>query len=137
MSADEYGRSLTGLTVNLLVGDVAASVAFQTRVLGADVVYQDPDFAVLRGYDAEWMLHADHTYQDHPMMGAVSGLECRGGGVELRLHGCDPDRAEAAARAHDHPVLDGATDKPHGLREAFIVDPDGYVWVPDVAGRTG
>ena len=133
MSAPDYGRSLSGLTVNLLVADVAVAVAFQTRVLGASVRYQDADFAVLYGYDAEWMLHADHTYHDHPMIGAVAGLEARGGGVERRLPGCDPDRAEAAARSHDYLVLDGAADKPHGLREVFIVDPDGYVWVPDLA----
>jgi hypothetical protein len=24
-------------------------------------------------------------------------------------------------------------DKPHGLREAVLVDEDGYVWVPGVA----
>ena len=29
-------------------------------------------------------------------------------------------------------VLVGTTDKPHGLREAYLVDADGYVWVPDV-----
>ena len=30
-------------------------------------------------------------------------------------------------------VLDGPRDQPdHGLREAHIVDDDGYVWVPDV-----
>jgi len=22
-------------------------------------------------------------------------------------------------------------DKPHGLREAYLIDPDGYIWVPD------
>ena len=25
-----------------------------------------------------------------------------------------------------------AADKPHGLREAFIFDEDGYLWVPDI-----
>jgi len=25
-----------------------------------------------------------------------------------------------------------AADKPHGRREAYIRDPDGYIWVPDV-----
>ena len=30
-------------------------------------------------------------------------------------------------------VLDGSMDKPHGLRECYIVDPDGYVWVPSTA----
>ena len=53
-------------------------------------------------------------------------------GAELRLHGRDPDDAEAAARALGLTVMAGAMDKPHGLREAFIIDPDGYLWVPDV-----
>ena len=56
----------------------------------------------------------------------------RGVGVELRLHGRDPDAAEAAARRLGCEILQGAADKPHGLREAFIADGDGFVWVPDV-----
>ena len=78
------------------------------------------------------MLHADHTYQDHPLHGSLSGELVRGIGSELRLHGRDPDEAEQAAREHGYTVLDGASDKPHGLREAYMVDPDGYLWVPDV-----
>ena len=132
MPAPEYGRSLSGLTVNLLVRDIETALAFQREVLGAEIVYSDPDFAVLRSRDAEWMLHADHTYQDHPLYGSLSGELARGIGSELRLHGRDPDEAEQAAREHEYTVLDGASDKPHGLREAYIVDPDGYLWVPDV-----
>lgn len=130
MPADAYGRSLKGFGVNLLVSDIAASVDFATSVLGATAVYSDPDFAVLRRGAAEWMLHADHAYADHPLAGFVRGVEGRGAGVELRLYDCDPDAAEAAARAAGHVVLAGAADKPHGLREAFILDPDGYCWVP-------
>ena len=136
MPAPEYGRSLSGLTVNLLVRDIEAALAFQREVLGAEVVYGDPDFAVLRFRDAEWMLHADHTYRDHPLHGSLNGELVRGIGAELRLHGRDPDEAERAARACGYVVLDGAGDKPHGLRETFIVDPDGYVWVPDVPAPT-
>ena len=132
MPAPEYGRSLSGLTVNLLVRDIETALAFQREVLGAEIVYSDPDFAVLRSRDAEWMLHADHTYQDHPLYGSLSGELVRGIGSELRLHGRDPDVAEQAAREHGYTVLDGASDKPHGLRETYIVDPDGYLWVPDV-----
>lgn len=132
MPADDYGRGLKGLGINLLVRDVVASVEFALTVLGAESVYADADFAVLRHGDAEWMLHADHTYEDHPLYGFVAGLEGRGAGAELRLHHCDPDRAETAARAAGHTILAGAADKPHGLREAFILDPDGYCWVPDV-----
>lgn len=133
MAAGEYGRSLKkGISVNLLVADIDVSIAFQTEVLGVEVVYRDPDFAVMKFAETEWILHADHTYLDHPMSGIVGGLEARGAGAELRLHGCDPDTAEAKARARGDIVLAGAMDKPHGLHEAFLIDPDGYVWVPDV-----
>jgi ligand-binding sensor domain-containing protein len=50
----------------------------------------------------------------------------------LRLHGCDPDMAQAHAIAQDFTVLQSASDKPHGLREAYLLDSDGYLWVPDV-----
>ncbi len=132
MSAEAYGRSLRGLGVNLLVQDVAASLPFHRQVLGAAVVYSDADFAVLRRDEAEWLLHADHTYRDHPLYGSLEAGLARGIGAELRLHGRDPDEAEAAAREHGYTVLDGASDKPHGLREAYIVDGDGYLWVPDI-----
>lgn len=132
MAADAYGRSLRGLGVNLLVRDIAAALPFHREVLDAAVVYSDPDFAVLRHGDAEWMLHADHTYRDHPLYGSLGDGPARGIGAELRLHGRDPDAAEAVARERGDIVLDGATDKPHGLREAYILDNDGYLWVPDV-----
>ena len=63
----------------------------------------------------------------------MAGVEARGQGLELRLYGVDPDRAEAIARQRGALVLSGALDKEHGLREAYIVDDDGYVWVPSVA----
>lgn len=132
MPARAYGRALTGLTVNLLVRDIGAALVFQRELLGVAVVYSDPDFAVLRGYGAEWMLHADHTYDHHPLSGVIACVEQRGAGIELRLHGCDPDAAEAAARRLGLTVLASASDKGHGLREAHLVDADGYVWVPDV-----
>ena len=132
MPADEYGRSLTGFGVNLLVPDIERALRFQTGVLDAEVVYADPDFAVLRGYGAEWMFHADHTYHDHPLRGSLGPEQVRGAGIELRLHGCDPDAAERRARNLGYTVFAGATDKPHGLREAYLLDEDGYLWVPDL-----
>ena len=113
-------------------GDVPAALAFQTQVLEAEIVHDDVDFAALRGYGAEWMLHADHTYSDHPLKGSLGGGLARGIGAELRLYGRDPDEAEAKARELGFEVLAGALDKPHGLREAYIIDQDGYLWVPGV-----
>ena len=131
MPAPEYGRSLEGLGINLLVRDIAVQLAFHREVLGARVVYSDPDIAVFQFLDAQWMLHAIHTYDAHPLHERLCGPEPRGVGVELRLHGRDPDEAEAAARRLGFSVIAAAADKPHGLREACIEDPEGYLWVPD------
>ena len=97
MTAADYGRGLRGLGVNLLVRDIDAALPFHRAVLDAEVVHADPDFAVLRRDGAEWMLHADHTYRDHPLHGSLSEELPRGIGADIRLYGRDPDAAEAAA----------------------------------------
>jgi len=134
MDPADYGRTLRpGIGFNLLVRDMEAALRFATEALGATVTYADNDFAALRLAGAEWMLHADHTYSDNPLVGIVKDVEARGAGVELRLYGVDPDEIEARARAGGWTVLAGSMDKPHGLREAVIVDDEGYVWVPGIA----
>lgn len=135
MPAADYSAGLRGLTVNLLVADVTTALTFQTGVLGVQVVYSDPDFAAIEHDGSAWCLHADHTYDNHPLRGIAQGTEGRGPGVELRVHGCDPDAAEARARTLGFTVLAGTADKPHGLRECYLLDPDGYCWVPDVPVR--
>ena len=132
MPAAEYGRSLTGFGVNLLVRSIEKALPFQTEVLGASVVYHDADIAVLRFESAEWMLHAYHTYDAHPFYPVITGDAPKGVGVELRLHGRDPDAAESAARRLGYSVVETTRDKPHGLRECVIRDREGYFWVPDV-----
>lgn len=132
MPASEYSRTLQGLTLNILVKQIEPALAFAQKVLGAEVIYSDPDFAVVSGYGDEWMLHADHTYDKHPMGNTILKGAARGNGAEFRLHGCDPDAAEEAAKKGGYDILSPATDKGHGVREAFIRDSDGYIWVPDV-----
>ena len=131
MSASQYGRSLRGLTVNLIVRNMARMLEFQRLVLEAEIVYEDPDFAVFEGYGAQWMAHADHTYDHNPLEVLQTPNQPRGGLVELRVHGCDPDRAEQQARQRGYQVVQAAADKPHGLREAYLRDAEGYLWVPD------
>ena len=128
-----FGRSLTqGLGVNLLVRDVAAHVQFLHQVLDVGIDYWDDDFALCRGYGAVWMLHHDRTYRAHPYGRACQGVETRGIGVELRLYGCDPDQAVARAEVAEVAIVDAAADKPHGVREAYILGPDAFIWVPTV-----
>lgn len=128
-----YGKALRSFGVNLLVRDVLASVRFQVEVLGVEQVYSNADFAIMSHEGTEWMLHADHTYHDNPLLGLTGDSAVRGVGCELRLYGIDPDEAADRARARGYTVLAEAADKPHGLRESYLIDPNGYVWVPGVA----
>jgi len=133
-AADDYGRGLKGFGVNLLVRDVARTVAFSRDILLTETAMANEDFAVLRHRVngqllAEWMLHADGTYHANPLLGLIPADHPRGAGAELRLYHLDPDAAVARAKAADYVVLNEAADKPHGMREAYILDPDGYCWV--------
>jgi catechol 2,3-dioxygenase-like lactoylglutathione lyase family enzyme len=132
MPADVYGRSLPRFTVNLVVADIARSVAFYADVLSATVLYSDPDFAALRLAGLEFMLHADHAYDQHPWYARLVSGAARGLGAELRLLGLNPDETEARAREKSAVVLRPTTDKEHGWREVILEDPDGYAWAVGV-----
>jgi catechol 2,3-dioxygenase-like lactoylglutathione lyase family enzyme len=135
MPADAFGRSLSGFGVNMLVSDVAATLAFLREVLAVTVVHGEPDFAVCRHGEHIWMLHSDASYHSNPLLALTGDGAIRGAGLELRLYDVDPDAAAARAQALGFTVLQAPTDKPHGLREAYIAGPDGYVWVPSVHKR--
>lgn len=128
MPADDYGRSLPAFTANLIVSNLETSLAFYRQVLGATVHYSDPDFAALRLNGVEFMLHADHAYDQHPWFPRLARGEPRGLGAELRMFGLDPDGVESRARAAGAAVLLPAQDMRHGWRETIVADPDGYAW---------
>lgn len=126
-----FGRSLEiGIGINLLVSDIEAQLKFLCGILRLSVRYWDDDFAILEGYGGSFMLHHDRTYRNHPFGRAISFMGSRSGGIELRLYGCDPDAACARADGAGSTVLAEAQNKPHGVREAYILGPDGFVWVP-------
>jgi catechol 2,3-dioxygenase-like lactoylglutathione lyase family enzyme len=130
--APEYSATLSGISLNLLVRDLAGALAFAREVLGAETVYADPDFAVLKNVSGTWSLHADHTYDHHGLAPYLAEGGRRGIGAEIRMHGLDPDSAEAAALARGDTVISATANKGHGLRECYILDGEGYLWVPDV-----
>jgi len=133
MAAPDYGQSLSGFSVNLLSTNLARALQFQRDVLQATLLHQDEDLLIVDGYGGNWMVHADHTYDKHALLVDTLNETRRGAGVELRLHHCDPDATAARAIEQGFRVLDGPRDQPdHGLREAHIIDDDGYIWVPDV-----
>jgi len=131
--ADEYGRAMPRFSLNLLVRDVQRSLPFYRDVLGATVRYADEDFAALVIVGMEFMLHADHTYDHHPLYERLRGPGPRGTGAELRVMGIDPDAVEARARAAGETIIQPAADFPHGWRDVIVADRDGYHWAVGVA----
>lgn len=132
--AARFGQSLTGISVNLLCRDVRRQVAFLTGVMGLAAHRVSDDFAIVLHQGVPMQLHADGTFAAHPLHALLPEAGPSGAGIELRLPGVDPDAVCArAAGFPDALVLAPATDKPgHGLREAVILDPEGYAWVPSV-----
>lgn len=130
--AEDFGRALTGIGVNLLSPDVRALAAFLKDVFGLPAYQLTDDFAIIRHGQMLMQLHSDGTYHSHPLLGVVPESPPRGGGLQLFLFGIDPDEAAAKAEAAGHMVLEPPADKPHGLREGTILSPEGYAFSPAV-----
>jgi len=132
MSAADYGRTLSGLSVNLIVRDVARSVPFYRDVLDLRLLYSDEDFAAFEREGVKLQLHADHTYAQMPWAPRLGDGSARGLGAEIRMLGLDPDAAEARAREAGFTVLVPVRDWPHGWRDCVLEDPDGYTFAVGV-----
>lgn len=132
VSAEDFGKSLRGIGLNILVRDVFRTCGFLKAVFGLQAHRTSADFAIVTYGNAVFQIHADGTYHSNPLLGLLPETPPRGTGVEIRLYDSDPDAAAALAEAAGGMVLQAPTDKPHGLREAYILCPDGYAWVPSL-----
>lgn len=130
--AEDFGRALTGIGVNLLTPNVRALAAFLNDVFGLPAYQLTDDFAIIRHGQMLMQLHSDGTYHSHPLLGVVPESPPRGGGLQLFLFGIDPDEAAKKAEAAGHMVLEPPADKPHGLREGTILSPEGYAFSPAI-----
>jgi hypothetical protein len=128
--APEFGRSLSGIGLNLLSRDVRGLAGFLVDVMGLTAHRVSDDFAIIRHGEMMLQIHADRTFGRHPLAGLIPENPPRGGGVQIYLFGIDPDAAIARALAAGHVVMEPAADKPHGLREGTILSPDGYAFSP-------
>ena len=132
VNAADFGRSLTGLGVNLLCRDVRAMAAFLAGVFGLGVHRLSNDFALIRHGAVLIQLHADGTFGAHPLLGIVPESPPRGAGAQFYLFGIDPDAAVARANDLGGVVIEPPATKPHGLREATILSPEGHAFSPAV-----
>ena len=142
----DLGRILHGFGVNLLVRDAQIYADSLSRVLGIEVIRAEEAFALIaipshdHGNDRKKrdhvaishliQVHADFTYHNNPYQHHLPEADARGIGVELHLFDTNPDEVVALADADpDWTVLQSPTDKPHGVREAYLFDMHGYCWV--------
>jgi catechol 2,3-dioxygenase-like lactoylglutathione lyase family enzyme len=130
----DYGRSLVGFGINLLVRDVARTARFMQDVLGTETIRADQSFAIIAYAEQHFMLHQDATYAENPLLSLLPEAGARGAGIELRFYHTDPDealeRAREQADRHGCSILRGCSDRPHGLRECYILDENGYCFIP-------
>lgn len=129
VEAGVFGASLKGIGLNILVRDVRRQVAFLETVFGMEGHRVTDDFAILTCHDHIMQVHADHTYGENPLLGLVPETGPRGGGAEFRLYCTDPDEAAKKAEETGAYILQPPANKPHGLRETYILCENGYAWV--------
>ena len=129
VSAEDFGAGLRGIGLNLLVRDVAREVAFLETVFGMKAFQPTDDFAIMTYEEQVFQLHSDGTYHANPLLGLLPENPPRGGGIEIRLYDSDPEAVCAVAEAAGGTILQKPTDKPHGLREAYVLCENGYAWV--------
>lgn len=130
VSPEEFGAALRGLGINILVRDVPAQCAFLAAVFDMGIHRESADFAIVTYGPQLFQIHSDGTYSANPLLGLLPEQPPRGAGLEIRLYDTDPDTAAARAEALGATILQPPTDKPHGLREAYILCENGYAWVP-------
>ncbi len=103
------------LRLELFVDDLDRSVDFYRRVLGFHLVRQDASYASL--------CHGAVVLG----LGPAAGLpERRGAGVEVVLEVDDLDAAYARVMGAGVRPVEAPRERPWGLRDFRILDPDGY-----------
>ena len=121
-------ESGAGLRLELFALDMEASIAFYTRVLAFELSRHEPgDYASLRlggivlGIGPVAKLSEEGGY-----FGRDIATYRRGLGVEIVIEVDDVERCHERVAASGHPILEPLRDRPWGLRDFRISDPDGY-----------
>jgi lactoylglutathione lyase len=126
------------LRTELFVEDLDTSIGFYAA-LGFAVERREHDYASLRWGDAVIGLGPIAKLPpDGPGPGFTQErlAGARGAGVEIVLEVDDLDAALAVVRAAGHRLAEPPQDRPWGLRDFRLADPDGY-YLRITTGRSG
>ena len=117
-----------GLRLELFASDMEASIDFYTRVLAFELARHEPgDYASLRLGD---VLLGVGPVAKLPEEGGYFGRDIatlrRGLGVEIVIEVDDFEGCHDRVASSGHPILEPLQERPWGLRDFRISDPDGY-----------
>jgi lactoylglutathione lyase len=115
--------------IELFVDDVDASIRFYERALGFRVVRREADYASLELGGAVLGLAPIAKLPaggEGPGFTRVRLAGVRGAGVEIVLEVPDVDAAAKAVVKAGYRLLEPLRERPWGLRDFRVVDPDGY-----------
>ena len=134
MKAAEVGRVLRGFGLKRFCRQVIPLADSIAPALEMRVIRANDDYAIIVGPKvAERLiiqLHAVSTYHVNPLPSLLPEVGARGAGAEFRLFDMDLDAANHWAEVAGWHILQPPTDKPHGLRECFLLILEGYCWGP-------
>jgi predicted enzyme related to lactoylglutathione lyase len=116
------------LRLELFVEDMEASIAFYARVLVFDLARHEPgDYASLsRGGVVLGICPVAKLPEKGGYFGRNISAQRRGLGVEIVLEVDDVEWWSSRVAASGHPILEPLQDRPWGLKDFRISDPDGY-----------
>jgi predicted enzyme related to lactoylglutathione lyase len=128
VAEERLATSGMGLRLEPFVEDMGESVNFYRRVLGFEVVREEPgDYASLRSGDV--MLGIGPVAKLPETGGYFTrsiASQRRGLGVEIVMEVDDLSAAHRRVLDSAHPVFEPPQQRPWGLWDFRIVDPDGY-----------
>ena len=81
VSPSDFGKSLRGIGINILVRDVVAQCRFLEMVFGTTSHRVSADFAIITYGDQVFQLHSDGTYNSNRLLGLLPENPPRGAGV--------------------------------------------------------
>ena len=81
VNAGDFGKSLRGIGLNLVVRDVVAQCRFLEAVFEVKSHRVSADFAIVTYGDQVFQLHSDRTYHSNPLLGLLPENPPRGGGI--------------------------------------------------------
>ena len=124
---DRVPSGSMGLRLELFVADMERAIAFYREALGFTLLRREPGYAsvghgeVVFGLGPIAKLPMAGGYFTRSLLAQERGL-----GVEIVLEVEDVRAAYDGVRASGHPVLEPLQDRPWGLTDFRIADPDGY-----------